>query len=69
MREVALAAVGVDEGHAIAVDGQIGNKQQHFLTVAKGAFCEAEGVVECLGGSARELIKQGNSLCEQIFHR
>ena len=50
----------VDKRHAIAVDGQVGHQQQHFLAVAERFFDEAEYVVKsarCTVQAAIECIE------------
>ena len=40
MRKVFLAAVAADEAGAVGADGQLGDKDEHLLTLAEGLLAE-----------------------------
>ena len=50
MIEILLAAVAADEVGAVVADGQLGDQNQHLLTVTKDLFTEGEHIGKLLSG-------------------
>lgn len=48
MIEILLAAVAANEVSAVVANGQLGNENQHFLTLVKDFLAESENVGQLL---------------------
>ena len=67
MLEEALASVCVDERHAVAVCGEVGDEQQHLLTFAKRLLGERQCAVKGLLALLNAALKPAEHLGERFF--